>query len=230
MPRRVTKLRTIAIMNDKHEQTRRSFIELAIRCEVLRFGEFELKSGRVSPYFFNAGGFSGGHALATLGACYANTLIASAMTPSVLFGPAYKGIPLVVATAIALAGQHGLDVPYSFNRKEQKTHGEGGQLVGAPLRGDVIIVDDVITAGTAVREAIDIIAAAGATPKGIVIGLDRCERGRGSRSAIDEVREDLGLEVASVITMHDIIAWLESASDLRQYLDPMRRYRDLYGV
>ena len=215
---------------DMREQTRRLFIELAIRCHVLRFGEFELKSGRISPYFFNAGGFSGGRALATLGACYADTLVAAGMVPSVLFGPAYKGIPLVAATTIALSDHHGQDVPYSFNRKEQKTHGEGGQLVGAPLQGDVIIVDDVITAGTAVREAVDIIATAGATPTGIVIGLDRCERGSGSSSAIDEVRRDLGLQVASVITMHDIIAWLESEHDLRQHLEPMLRYRDRYGV
>lgn len=215
---------------EKNEQTRKAFIELAIRCDVLRFGEFELKSGRVSPYFFNAGGFSGGRALATLGACYADTLMAAAMDPTVLFGPAYKGIPLAAATAIALANQHDVDVPYSFNRKERKTHGEGGQLVGAALTGRVIIIDDVITAGTAVREAIDIISATDAQPAGIVIGLDRCERGTGSRSAIDEVRQDLGLQVASVITMHDIIAWLESVGDLSQYLDPMRRYRDRYGV
>ncbi|MCH1493343.1 MAG: orotate phosphoribosyltransferase [Luminiphilus sp.] len=215
---------------EKNEQTRKAFIELAIRCDVLRFGEFELKSGRVSPYFFNAGGFSGGRALATLGACYADTLMTAAMDPTVLFGPAYKGIPLAAATAIALANQHDVDVPYSFNRKERKTHGEGGQLVGAALTGRVIIIDDVITAGTAVREAIDIISASDARPAGIVIGLDRCERGTGSRSAIDEVRQDLGLQVASVITMHDIIAWLESMGDLSQYLDPMRRYRDRYGV
>lgn len=215
---------------EKNEQTRKAFIELAIRCDVLRFGEFELKSGRVSPYFFNAGGFSGGRALATLGACYADTLMSAAMDPTVLFGPAYKGIPLAAATAIALANQHDVDVPYSFNRKERKTHGEGGQLVGAALTGRVIIIDDVITAGTAVREAIDIISATDAQPAGIVIGLDRCERGTGSRSAIDEVRQDLGLQVASVITMHDIIAWLESVGDLSQYLDPMRRYRDRYGV
>jgi len=215
---------------EKNEQTRKAFIELAIRCDVLRFGEFELKSGRVSPYFFNAGGFSGGRALATLGACYADTLMSAAMDPTVLFGPAYKGIPLAAATAIALANQHDVDVPYSFNRKERKTHGEGGQLVGAALTGRVIIIDDVITAGTAVREAIDIISATDAQPAGIVIGLDRCERGTGSRSAIDEVRHDLGLQVASVITMHDIIAWLESVGDLSQYLDPMRRYRDRYGV
>lgn len=215
---------------EKNEQTRKAFIELAIRCDVLRFGEFELKSGRVSPYFFNAGGFSGGRALATLGACYADTLMSAAMDPTVLFGPAYKGIPLAAATAIALANQHDVDVPYSFNRKERKTHGEGGQLVGAALTGRVIIIDDVITAGTAVREAIDIISASDARPAGIVIGLDRCERGTGSRSAIDEVRQDLGLQVASVITMHDIIAWLESVGDLSQYLDPMRRYRDRYGV
>lgn len=216
--------------NSAHNATRKAFIELAINCQVLRFGEFELKSGRVSPYFFNAGGFSGGQALAELGRCYANTLIAFEMIPTVLFGPAYKGIPLVTATAMSLASHHGLDVPYSFNRKEQKKHGEGGLLVGAPLKNDVVIVDDVITAGTAIREAIALIRDAGAQPCGVVIGLDRCERGSGARSAVDEVRHDLGLTVASVITMHDIIEWLESTQDLSEYLDPMRRYRDRYGV
>jgi len=215
---------------DTHNQTGKTFIELAIACNVLRFGEFQLKSGRISPYFFNAGGFSGGRALATLGSCYADTLVAADMVPSVLFGPAYKGIPLVAATTIALFDHHGRDVPYSFNRKEQKNHGEGGQLVGAPLKGEVIIVDDVITAGTAVREAVELIGAAGATPTGIVIGLDRCERGSGSCSAIDEVRRELGLQVASVITMHDIIAWLRSEHDLSHHLEPMLRYRDQYGI
>ncbi len=216
--------------NPDHSATRKAFIELAIHCQVLRFGEFELKSGRVSPYFFNAGGFSGGQALAELGRCYANTLVAFELIPTVLFGPAYKGIPLVTATAVALASHHGLDVPYSFNRKEPKSHGEGGLLVGAPLRDDVVIVDDVITAGTAIREAIALIRDAGAQPAGVVIGLDRCERGSGTQSAVDEVRDELGLKVASVITMHDIIEWLESTPDLSQYLEPMQRYRDRYGV
>lgn len=215
---------------DRNNQTGKTFIELAIACNVLRFGEFQLKSGRISPYFFNAGGFSGGRALATLGSCYADTLVAADMVPSVLFGPAYKGIPLVAATTIALSDHHGRDVPYSFNRKEQKSHGEGGQLVGAPLQGEVIIVDDVITAGTAVREAVELISAAGATPTGIVIGLDRCERGSGTCSAIDEVRQELGLQVASVITMHDIISWLRSEHDLSHHLEPMLRYRDQYGI
>ena len=216
--------------NSAHTATRKAFIELAIQCQVLRFGEFELKSGRVSPYFFNAGGFSGGRALAELGRCYANTLVAFELIPTVLFGPAYKGIPLVSATAMSMSSHHGLDVPYSFNRKEQKTHGEGGLLVGAPLTGDVVIVDDVITAGTAIREAIALIRDAGAHAHGVVIGLDRCERGSGPRSAVDEVSDDLGLKVASVITMHDIIEWLESTQDLGQYLEPMQRYRDRYGV
>lgn len=215
---------------DRNNQTGKTFIELAIACNVLRFGEFQLKSGRISPYFFNAGGFSGGRALATLGSCYADTLVAADMVPSVLFGPAYKGIPLVAATTIALSDHHGRDVPYSFNRKEQKSHGEGGQLVGAPLQGEVIIVDDVITAGTAVREAVELISTAGATPTGIVIGLDRCERGSGTCSAIDEVRQELGLQVASVITMHDIISWLRSEHDLSHHLEPMLRYRDQYGI
>ncbi len=216
--------------NPAYSATRKAFIELAIHCQVLRFGEFELKSGRVSPYFFNAGGFSGGQALAELGRCYANTLVAFELIPTVLFGPAYKGIPLVTATAVALASHHGLDVSYSFNRKQAKSHGEGGLLVGAPLRDDVVIVDDVITAGTAIREAIALIRDAGAQPAGVVIGLDRCERGSGTQSAVDEVRDELGLKVASVITMHDIIEWLESTPDLSQYLEPMQRYRDRYGV
>ncbi len=216
--------------NAAHTATRKAFIELAIRCQVLRFGEFELKSGRVSPYFFNAGGFSGGQALAELGRCYASTLVAFDLIPTVLFGPAYKGIPLVTATAMALASHHGLDVPYSFNRKEPKNHGEGGLLVGAPLKDDVVIVDDVITAGTAIREAITLIRDAGAQPSGVIIGLDRCECGSGTRSAVEEVRDELGLKVASVITMHDIIEWLESTQDLSQYLEPMQRYRDRYGV
>lgn len=212
------------------ESVRRAFIDLAVRCSVLRFGEFELKSGRLSPYFFNAGGFASGSALATLGQCYAAALVHADMTPDVLFGPAYKGIPLVATTVVALAEHHGRDVPYAFNRKEAKAHGEGGTIVGASLEGNVVIVDDVITAGTAVRESVDMIRAAGAEPAGVIIGLDRCERGQGDRSAVQEASEDLGLQVVSVITMHDIIHWLEASGEHAQHLDAMRAYRDTYGV
>jgi orotate phosphoribosyltransferase len=209
---------------------RARFIDLAVRCDVLRFGDFELKSGRRSPYFFNAGRFASGAALATLGECYAAALVAAGLRADVLFGPAYKGIPLVATTAVALATQHGVDVPYAFNRKEAKTHGEGGTLVGAPLAGDVVIVDDVITAGTAIRESVSMIQEAGARARAVVIGLDRCERGTGDRSSVQQVEEDLGLEVISVITLHDIVAWLEGQPDGAQRLAAMRAYRERYGV
>jgi orotate phosphoribosyltransferase len=217
-------------MADAMASARKAFIELAVRCEVLRFGEFELKSGRLSPYFFNAGGFATGGALATLGRCYADALVSAQLSPDTLFGPAYKGIPLVATTVVALSDTYGIDVPYTFNRKEAKTHGEGGSLVGASLAGNVVIVDDVITAGTAVRESVDLIRAAGATPAGVVIGLDRCERGQGERSAVQEASEELGLNVVSVINMHDIIAWLEQQPEQQAYLEAMLVYRDRYGV
>ncbi len=209
---------------------RQTFIELALACNVLRFGEFELKSGRISPYFFNAGGFATGSALAALGRCYAAAIVAADLQVDTLFGPAYKGIPLVATTAIALADEHAYDRPYAFNRKEAKSHGEGGSLVGAPLRGDVVIVDDVITAGTAVRESVDLIRAEGATPAGVVIGLDRCERGQGARSAAQEASDELGLRVVSVITMHDIIDWLGSQPEQAAHLAAMQQYREQYGV
>lgn len=217
-------------MADAMASARKAFIELAVRCEVLRFGEFELKSGRLSPYFFNAGGFATGGALATLGRCYADALVSAQLSPDTLFGPAYKGIPLVATTVVALSDKYGLDVPYTFNRKEAKTHGEGGSLVGASLSDNVVIVDDVITAGTAVRESVDLIRAAGATPAGVVIGLDRCERGQGERSAVQEASEELGLRVVSVINMHDIIAWLEQQPEQQAHLEAMLVYRDRYGV
>lgn len=218
------------MMADAMASARKAFIELAVRCEVLRFGEFELKSGRLSPYFFNAGGFATGGALATLGRCYADALVSAQLSPDTLFGPAYKGIPLVATTVVALSDKYGIDVPYTFNRKEAKTHGEGGSLVGASLVGNVVIVDDVITAGTAVRESVDLIRAAGATPAGVVIGLDRCERGQGERSAVQEASEELGLSVVSVINMHDIIAWLEQQPEQQAHLRAMLVYRDRYGV
>ena len=216
--------------SDTIENARKAFIDLAVRCNVLRFGEFELKSGRLSPYFFNAGAFSTGSALATLGRCYADAIAHSPLLPDILFGPAYKGIPLVATTAVALAEHHGIDLPYTFNRKEAKSHGEGGSLVGAPLEGKVIVVDDVITAGTAVRESVELIKAAGAEPHGVVIGLDRCERGQGARSAVQEASEDLGMAVISVINMHDIIAWLETQKAYISHLAAMQAYRDRYGV
>ena len=204
-----------------------SFIELCLQLGVLRFGAFRLKSGRNSPYFFNAGLFNTGHALAELGRHYAAAI---AQHPcDVLFGPAYKGIPLVTSTAIALADQHGRNVPWAFNRKEAKDHGEGGNIVGAPLRGKVLLVDDVITAGTAIREAVDIIRAAGAEPVGVVLALDRQERGQGSRSAVQEVEEQLGLPVTSLIKLTDLIQHLAASGDAQQCA-ALQRYRQEFGV
>src|SRR5687768_260702 len=182
-----------------------SFIDLCLDLGVLRFGEFKLKSGRTSPYFFNAGLFKSGRALLELGRHYAQAIQSAELQYDLLFGPAYKGIPLVTTTAIALADRHGRDVPWAFNRKEAKDHGEGGTIVGTPLAGRVLIVDDVITAGTAIRESVDIIRAAGATPVGVVIALDRQERGQSTRSAVQEVEQDLGLPVTSIIKLSDLI-------------------------
>lgn len=205
------------------------FIELALAREALQFGEFTLKSGRISPYFFNAGRFCSGGALLELGRCYAEALAATAVAFDVLFGPAYKGIPLVATTACALAEQHGRDLPYVYNRKEAKNHGEGGTLVGAPLQGRVLIVDDVITAGTAVREVIDIIRNAGAEPAGVIIGLDRRERGRGELSAIQEVEQDYGVPVLSIISLDNILQFLEQSGQPER-LQQVQRYREQYGV
>jgi orotate phosphoribosyltransferase len=206
-----------------------SFISLCLELGVLRFGEFKLKSGRLSPYFFNAGLFNSGRALAELGRAYADAIQAANLSFDVLFGPAYKGIPLVATTAVALADRHARNVPWSFNRKEAKDHGEGGNIVGAPLRGRVLIVDDVITAGTAIREAIDIIRAAGAEPVGVVLALDRQERGQGEFSAVQEVERNLGLPVTSILKLVDLVAWLESAGNATQ-LAAVRRYRSEYGI
>jgi len=206
-------------------------IELARRCDVLKFGVFTLKSGRISPYFFNAGAFSSGAALAALGRCYAQCIVHSGVHFDVLLGPAYKGIPLAAATAIALADHHGLDVPFAYNRKEAKNHGEGGILVGAPLRGRVLVIDDVITAGTAVREVINIINNAGAELAGVVIGLDRQERGAADCSAVQEVEQAHGVPVLSMVNMGNIIEYLEAADDAPPgALDAMRHYREQYGV
>jgi len=207
------------------------FIELARRHDVLKFGEFTLKSGRVSPYFFNAGAFASGAALATLGRCYAQSIVQAGIEFDVLLGPAYKGIPLAAATAVALADHHGRDVPFAYNRKEAKTHGEGGMLVGAPLQGRVLVIDDVITAGTAAREVIGMIEAAGARLAGVAIGLDRQERGTGAASAIQELEREQGTPVLSIINMGHIIDYLQAAGDAYTgVLTAMRAYRQRYGV
>ena len=208
----------------------REFLEFAIRQGVLRFGEFTLKSGRTSPYFFNAGLFNTGAALARLGRYYARTILDAGLEYDVLFGPAYKGIPLVSATAVQLAEQHGQDVPWSFNRKEAKDHGEGGNIVGAPLRGRVLVIDDVITAGTAIRESVDIIRANGAELAGVVISLNRKERGQGERSAIQEVEQEYGVPVASIVDLDDLVAYLEERGGDDGALAAIRAYRAEYGV
>jgi orotate phosphoribosyltransferase len=209
---------------------KQQFIELALRHEVLRFGEFTLKSGRISPYFFNAGLFNTGGALAMLGSAYASALVSHGIDYDILFGPAYKGIPLVASLAVALAREHGLDKPYAFNRKEAKDHGEGGNIVGAALKGDVLIVDDVITAGTAIREAVDIIETAGAKTCAVLIALDRQEKGQGELSAIQEVQRDYGIDVYSIITMTDLIDYLAANGKSSEQLTAMRAYREQYGV
>jgi len=206
------------------------FIELALEFDVLKFGEFTLKSGRSSPYFFNAGLFNTGKALAQLGKCYARAIVDSGIEYDVLFGPAYKGIPLVAVTAMALYDEHGIDAPFAFNRKEKKQHGEGGVIVGSPLRGRVLILDDVITAGTAIREAIDIINAADASPAGVMIALDRQEKGRAELSAVQEIRQQYGMEVASIIRLDDLIQYLQARDDLQSTLQAMQAYRAEYGV
>jgi len=205
------------------------FIRLCLELGVLRFGEFTLKSGRVSPYFFNAGLFNTGHAIAGLGRHYARAAALSGIGFDMLFGPAYKGIPLVTATAAALAEHEGMNLPFAFNRKEAKDHGEGGSIVGAPLAGRVLIVDDVMTAGTAIRESVEIIRAHGATPAGVLIALDREERGQGERSAVQEVQESYGLPVVSVLRLRDLVEHLEAAGD-KDFLEAVRAYRNRYGV
>jgi orotate phosphoribosyltransferase len=211
------------------------FIDLALSRTALRFGKFTLKSGRESPYFFNAGLLNDGEAAAVLGQCYAAALLASGVEFDVLFGPAYKGIPLVTTTAVALAEHHGRNAPFAFNRKEAKDHGEGGTLVGAPLRGRVVIVDDVITAGTAVRESLDIIRGAGAQPVAVMLALDRQERGQGTRSAVQELEAEHGLKCVSVVTLATLIEALSAGSDgssriSADQLTALRAYRDQYGV
>lgn len=210
----------------------KAFIEFVIRHEILRFGSFTLKSGRTSPYFFNAGLFNTGEALSFIGTSYAAAIAQSGVAYDLLFGPAYKGIPLVSVTAAALAQQHGINKPYCFNRKEAKDHGEGGLTVGAPLQGRVLIVDDVITAGTAIREVMELLQRTGATPAGIVVALDRQERGTGRLSAIQEIREQYQIPVISIIALEQIIAYLGRQENpaLAGHLADVQRYRDEYGV
>lgn len=209
---------------------KKAFIEFAIEVGVLKFGEFTLKSGRVSPYFFNAGLFNSGRHLARLGRFYAQAIVDSGVEFDILFGPAYKGIPLAAAAGIALADHHDTDKPYCFNRKEAKAHGEGGNLVGAPLAGRVLIIDDVITAGTAIRESLGIIDAAQAQAVGVVIALDRQERGQGERSAIQEVEQDLGLKVTSIVTLAELQSFLADKPEYGTALESIAAYRKQYGV
>jgi orotate phosphoribosyltransferase len=208
----------------------RDFIRFAIDRGVLRFGEFTLKSGRTSPYFFNAGLFNSGSALAQLGRFYAAAVVESGISFDVLFGPAYKGIPLAASTAVALAEHHDLDLPWCFNRKEAKAHGEGGSLVGAPLTGNVLIIDDVITAGTAIREVMQIISAQGATAAGVLIALNRQERGNGELSAIQEVERDFGIPVVSIVSLNQVLEFLADDPQLKQHLPAVEAYRAQYGI
>jgi len=210
--------------NYKHE-----FIEFALQCDALKFGEFTLKSGRVSPYFFNTGLFNTGYRLRKLGHFYAHALVDSGMDCDILYGPAYKGIPLVCAVSIGLSEISNKDIPYVFNRKEVKDHGEGGLLVGSELKGNAVIVDDVISAGTSVRESVDIIRAENATASGVLIALNRQEKGRGETSAIDDVEESYGFKVASIICLEDIVSYLEK-SDNAAHLSAIVNYQKTYGT
>ncbi len=208
---------------------RKEFIAFCIDCGVLRFGQFKTKAGRMSPYFFNAGLFNDGAKLARLGEFYAKAILAAGTPFDMLFGPAYKGIPLAASVAIALA-QAGHNAPYSFNRKEAKDHGEGGRTIGAPLTGRVLIVDDVISAGTSVRESVELIRAEGAAPCGVAIALDRLERGTGERSAVQEVREQIGLPVIAIADLDDLLQFLGARPELAQQLVEIEHYRQLYGA
>jgi orotate phosphoribosyltransferase len=208
----------------------RDFIRFAIERGVLRFGEFTLKSGRTSPYFFNAGLFNSGLALAQLGRFYAAAVVDSGIPFDVLFGPAYKGIPLAAATAVALAEHHQIDIPWCFNRKEAKDHGEGGTLVGAPLAGRVLIIDDVITAGTAIREVMQIIQAQEAQAAGVLIALNRQERGQGELSAIQEVERDFGMPVVSIVSLEQVLEYLAGDAELKQHLPAVEAYRANFGI
>lgn len=206
------------------------FIEFAINRNVLRFGQFTLKSGRLSPYFFNAGLFNTGADLALLGKCYAEALTQSGIAFDVLFGPAYKGIPIATTTAVALATEHQRSVPYCFNRKEAKAHGEGGSLVGSELKGNIMLVDDVITAGTAIRESMELIAQHEAHLAGVLIALDRQEKGQGELSAIQEVERDFGTKVISIVTLGDVVEYLQTKPEYAEHLVNVTAYREQYGI
>ena len=211
------------------EQYQKDFVDFTLETGVLKFGEFTLKSGRISPYFFNAGLFNKGSHLSELGKFYAQAIEATALKFDVLFGPAYKGIPLAAATSIALNDSYNHNVPYSFNRKEAKDHGEGGSIVGHPLEGDILIIDDVITAGTAIREAQDIIQNCGANAKGVIVALDRQEKGKGELSAIQEVEQIFGITVLSIINLSHIIDYLKTSDDSK-ILAKIESYRSQYGI
>jgi orotate phosphoribosyltransferase len=206
------------------------FIELSLRYKALRFGEFTLKSGRISPYFFNAGLFNDGQALKMLGECYAEAIVQSKLSFDTLFGPAYKGIPLVAATAIALETLFQRNVPYCFNRKEAKDHGEGGLIIGSPLKGDVLILDDVITAGTAMRESFQLIQHEKAVAKGVLVALDRQERGQGTLSAVNEIEHEFKIPVNAIITLEDILGFTASTPEFAEYHEPLLAYRRQYGI
>jgi orotate phosphoribosyltransferase len=208
---------------------RQDFIAFALAQDVLRFGEFRTKAGRLSPYFFNAGLFNDGASLGRLAEFYARAIAESGVAFDMLFGPAYKGIPLAAATAVALA-RTGRNVPFAFNRKEAKDHGEGGTLIGAPLAGRVLIIDDVISAGTSVRESVELIRSAGATPAGVAIALDRMERGTGTRSAVQEVEADYAMPVVSIASLADLLGYLEGRPGFSAHRDAVARYREQYGV
>ncbi len=208
----------------------REFIEFALEKQVLKFGEFTLKSGRKSPYFFNAGLFNTGRDLARLGRFYAEALVDSGIEFDVLFGPAYKGIPIATTTAVALADHHDVDTPYCFNRKEAKNHGEGGNLVGSKLEGRVMLVDDVITAGTAIRESMELIQANKADLAGVLVAIDRQEKGKGELSAIQEVERDFGCAVISIVSLTDLITYLEQQGNNTEHLEAVKAYRAQYGI
>ncbi len=208
----------------------RDFIQFALQKNVLKFGQFTLKSGRVSPYFFNAGLFDDGFSLAQLGQFYAQALVDSGIQYDVLFGPAYKGIPLGAATAVSLSTQHQQNTLFAFNRKEAKSHGEGGSIVGAPLNGKIMIIDDVITAGTAIREVIQIIEAAGAKPAGVLIALDRQEKGQGALSAIQEVEQEYKIPVTSIVNLTQVLDYIRNDASLAQHAEAVASYRERYGV
>ncbi len=212
------------------KQYQREFIEFALNKQVLKFGEFTLKSGRISPYFFNAGLFNTGRDLALLGRFYAAALVDSGIDFDLVFGPAYKGIPIATTTVVALAEHFERDVPYCFNRKEAKNHGEGGNLVGSPLQGKIMLVDDVITAGTAIRESMAIIEAHNAQLAGVLISLDRQEKGRAEISAIQEVERDYRCRVIAIVTLRDLIDYLEEKSEMADHLAAVRAYQRQYGV